>query len=42
VHRQGNLLELVDELRPACGLPSRLHGRQKQGDQDGDHHQQLD
>ena len=44
VHRQADLLEVVDALGPAGRLAGRLHGRQEQGDQhgdDGDHHQQL-
>ena len=45
VHRQAELLEVVDALRPPRRLAGRLHGGQQQGDQDGDdrdHHQQLD
>ena len=45
VHRQADLLQVVDALHPAGRLAGRLHGRQQQGDQDGDdgdHHQQLD
>ena len=45
LHRQGELLEVVGALCPACGLAGRLHRRQQQGDQhadDGDDHEQLD
>ncbi len=45
VHRQGDLLDIVDALGAAGRLAGRLHGRQQQGDQQGDdrdHHQQFD
>ena len=45
VHRQSNLLQIVQALGPPRRFPRRLNGGQQQGDQDaddGDHHQQLD
>jgi len=45
VQRKPELLHVVDALRAASGLASRLNRRQQQGDQnrdDGDHDQQLD
>ena len=45
VQGDAELLQVVDALRAAGRLARRLHGRQQQGDQDGDdrdHHQQLD
>ena len=45
VHREAELLEVVDALRAPGGLAGGLDGRQQQGDQDRDdrdHDQQLD
>jgi Replication initiator protein A len=45
MHRQPDLLQVVQALRPPRRFPGRLDGGQQQGDQhgdDGDHHQQLD
>jgi len=40
-----DLFQIVHALQPPRGFAGRLHGRQKQRDQDrddGDHHQELD
>ena len=45
VHRQADLLEVVDALHAPGRLPRRLHGGQEQRDQDRDdrdHDQQFD
>ena len=45
VHRQADLLQVVDALDPPGRLACRLHGGQQQGDQDRDdrdHDQKLD
>ena len=45
VHRQADLLQVIQALRAPGRLARRLHGRQEQGDQhadDGDHDQQFD
>ena len=45
VHGQADLLQVVDALRPAGGLPRRLDRREQEGDQDrddGDDDEQLD
>ena len=41
---QSHLLDVVRALQPPCRLPSRLHGRHQQADQnpdDRDHHQEF-
>lgn len=41
---QRQLLEILDALRPSCGLACDLHGRQEQGGQhadDGDDDQEF-
>ena len=45
VNRDAKLMQIIDAMRPPCGLAGRLHGRQQQRDQhadDRDHDQQLD
>ncbi len=45
VHRQADLLQVVEARRAAGRLAGLLHGGQKQGNQnadDGNYHQQLD
>lgn len=45
VQRETDLLEMILALRAACSFARLLHGRQEQGDQDGNnsnHHQKFD
>src|SRR5262249_38771335 len=42
VQGQADLLEVIAAAHAVGGLPDLLHGRQQQGDQDANDHQQLD